>query len=176
MTNKKTTPQSTNANDCLVALKQLGKKDFGSAYEAVIVEQWKTCVETANGITEKRNSANALFITVNLALLTVITFSLDYKSMLLSVGGITICVLWIMLLDNYKRLNEVKYGIITDIEELLPLAPLKAEWERLREKGEYTGLTKVERRVPVIFLALYVVAILWPVINSISQLLQESAK
>ena len=73
-------------------LEMIEKETFSGDYESVILEQWKTCVSEANGISEKRNNANNIFITLNTALFAVITFSLDYKSILLSVIGIVICV------------------------------------------------------------------------------------
>ena len=43
-------------------LKSIDKENFNGDYEATIIEQWKTCVETANGITEKRNNSFRRFI------------------------------------------------------------------------------------------------------------------
>ena len=143
------------------------KNTYPGDYEATIVEQWKTCVETANGITEKRNAANSIFITVNVALLAVVTFSMDYGSILLSSVGIFICVLWLKLLDNYRQLNEVKYDIINEIEEFLPLAPFKTEWNRLKKKGKYKGLTMIEKALPIVFIVLYGLAILYPASKTI---------
>lgn len=151
-------------------IESVEKNIYSGDYEATIIEQWKTCVDTANGITEKRNSANSIFITVNTALFAVITFSLDYRSILLSAVGIFICTLWLKLLYNYRRLNEVKYEIINEIEELLPLAPFKAEWYRLHSRKNYTGLTKIERSLPIVFIVLYGMAILYPTLKIILQL------
>lgn len=146
-------------------LKSKAKEDFNGDYEAMIIEQWKTCVETANGITEKRNNANSIFITINTALFAVVTFSLDYKSVLLSAIGIFVCILWLKLLENYKMLNKTKYYIINEIEEMLPLSPFKAEWYRLKDEEKYTGLTKVEKIIPIVFIVLYSVALLWPLLK-----------
>ena len=152
-------------------IESLDKNTYQGDYEATIVEQWKTCVNIANGITDKRNMANSIFITVNTALFAVVTFSLDYKSMLLSMIGISICILWLKLLENYKQLNEVKYEIINEIEDMLPLAPLKTEWNRLRCQGKYTGLTKIEKALPVVFIVLYGMAMLYPLVKLILPIL-----
>lgn len=151
-------------------LKSMDKAAFESDYNSVLIEQWKTCVETANGITEKRNAANSIFITVNVALFAIITFALEYKNILLSAVGIITCILWIHLLDSYKRLNEVKYDIINEIEVLLPLSPFTAEWNRLCRYGKYSGLTKIEKVVPAVFLALYGAALAWPLLRWLSQI------
>ena len=136
-------------------------KQFDQNYDSIVIEQWKMCVESANGITEKRNSVNSIFITVNTALFSVVTFSFDYKSILLSLVGISICILWKSLIDNYKILNEVKHEIINEIENLLPLCPFDAEWKRIC-KLKYKGLTNIEKVVPIIFMFLYGITILLP--------------
>ena len=54
-------------------LKILNKEKFEG-------DQWKTWIAEANGISEKCNNANNIFITHNTALFVLITFSLHYKS------------------------------------------------------------------------------------------------
>ena len=58
-------------------LEMIEKEAFAGDYESTVLEQWKTCISEANGISEKRNNANNIFITLNTALFAVITFSLD---------------------------------------------------------------------------------------------------
>ncbi len=163
--------RATNKTKSYENLQVIEKDSFRGNYEATVIEQWKTCVETANGITEKRNTANSIFITVNTALFAVITFSLEYRSILLSAVGIFICVLWLRLLNNYRILNEVKYDIINEMEELLPLSPFKTEWARLQKGGKYTGLTKLEKALPIVFIVLYGLAILYPVLKLLLQII-----
>ena len=59
-------------------LEMIEKEAFAGDYESVVLEQWKTCIAEANGISEKRNNSNNIFITLNTALFAVITFTLDY--------------------------------------------------------------------------------------------------
>ena len=63
-------------------LEMIEKESFAGDYESVVLEQWKTCIAEANGISEKRNNSNNIFITLNTALFAVITFTLDYRSIL----------------------------------------------------------------------------------------------
>ena len=56
-------------------LESVKKEEYGDAYDSAVLEQWKTCAELANAITEKRNSANMTFITLNTAILAVNSFS-----------------------------------------------------------------------------------------------------
>ena len=148
-------------------LEMIDKEAFAGDYESVVLEQWKTCITEANGISEKRNNANNIFITLNTALFAVITFSLDYKSILLSVIGIAICILWICTINSYRKLNSAKYEIINEIELKLPLAPFTCEWDRLNNKYEYIGLTKIEKFIPWMFIILYSISILYPVIKGL---------
>lgn len=144
-------------------LNSVSREDYGEEYDAVVLEQWKTCVEMANSNTEKRTNTNNIFITINAALLAVISFSLDYKSILLSVIGIAVCAVWLNLLESYKKLSSVKYAIINEIELKLPLKPFTYEWEELTSKKQYPGLTKTEKILPRLFMLIYGISILLPV-------------
>ena len=125
----------------------------------------------ANSNTEKRNNANNLFITINSALFAVITFAWDYKSILLSIIGIVVCVLWLSSIRSYKQLSSVKYDIVNEIEKKLPLAPFTYEWEKLKLEHNYVGLTRIENVLPWLFLVLYAVAIIYPILKLILNLL-----
>ena len=172
MNEKKAITQNVTAENSLVEIKNLAKESFSGDYETTIIEQWKTCVETANSVTEKRNAANGIFITINTALFAVFSLSIYGKSTLLSLTGIAICVLWLKLLENYRQLNEAKFTVINEIEQMLPLSPFKAEWKQLNQQGEYSGLIKIEKKIPRVFIALYVVAILWPAIDWLFEFIQ----
>ena len=144
-------------------LDSVPRKNYGEEYNSTVLEQWKTCVEMANYNTEKRVSSNNIFITINAALLAVISFSLDYKSIVLSVVGFAVCVVWLYSIKSYKNLSSVKYHIVNEIELLLPLKPFTYEWETLSKKNKYVGLTKIEKALPWLFISLYIISIFVPV-------------
>lgn len=152
-------------------LESCDKKDYGEGYDAAVLEQWKTCVEMANSNTEKRNNANNLFITINSALFALITFAWDYKSILLSIIGIVVCILWLNSIRSYKQLSSVKYDIVNEIEKKLPLAPFTYEWKKLKLEHNYVGLTKIENILPWLFLTLYSISIIYPLLKSLLSLL-----
>lgn len=143
-------------------LESVKREEYGGDYNNTVLEQWKTCVEQANSNTDKRNNSNSLFITLNVALFAVVTFTWDYKSILLAVVGIIVCVLWLNMIRSYRQLSRVKYDIINEIEKKLPLAPFGHEWEKLKLEHNYIGLTTIEVVIPWLFLALYALAIIWP--------------
>lgn len=84
-------------------LESVSREDYGADYDSVVLEQWKTCVEMANSNTEKRTNSNNIFITINAALLAVVSFSMEYKSIVLSVVGIAVCVVWLYSIESYKK-------------------------------------------------------------------------
>ena len=143
-------------------LQSVDKSSYKGDYEAAVLEQWKTCVEMANSTSDKRNNSNSIYITINAALLAVISFSLDYKSILLSAVGIAVCVLWQKSIKSYKQLSSKKYHIINDIEKQLPLAPFTYEWDKLKNEDQYKGLITFEKILPVVFVIIYVISIIWP--------------
>lgn len=146
-----------------MALHSIEKTTYGEGYESVVLEQWKTCVEMANCNSEKRNNSNNIFITINVAILAVISFSIEYKSLMLSLAGMCICFLWIYTLNSYSKLSTAKYDIINEIEKQLPLSPFLYEWEKLNNKKKYIKLTTIEKIIPILFIVLYSISILVPI-------------
>ena len=139
------------------------QKNHDAEHYTTILEQWKTCVEMADSNTEKRNSSNGLFITINLALFAVVTFAWDHKSILLSLIGIVVCTLWLYSIRCYRQLSSVKYHIINEMEKKLPIKPFTDEWQELRNRHNYLGLTKIEWVLPWTFIVLYSLSVLCPI-------------
>ena len=148
-----------------IKLESVSREDYGVDYDSVVLEQWKICVEMANSNTEKRTNSNNIFITINAALLAVVSFSLDYKSIILSVVGISVCVVWLCSIESYKKLSSVKYHIVNEIEQRLPLKPFAYEWEKLNTEKKYLGLTKIEKILPWLFVLLYGISIILPILK-----------
>lgn len=146
-------------------LESVSREEYGGEYDSVVLEQWKTCVEMANSNTEKRTNSNNIFITINAALLAVVSFSLDYKSIILSVVGIAVCVVWLYSIESYKKLSSVKYHIVNEIEQRLPLKPFAYEWEKLNTEKKYLGLTKIEKILPWLFILLYGISTILPILR-----------
>ena len=142
------------------------RQEIEGNYDATVLEQWKTCVDMANSNTEKRNTANNVYITINAAILALVTFTLDYKNLLLSIVGILICVLWLKSIRSYTKLSKVKYDIVNEIERKLPLQPFTCEWKELKKSG-YTGLTKIEFALPIAFIVLFAFAIIFPLAKAV---------
>ena len=61
--------------------------------------------------------------------------------------------------------QQVQYDIVNEIENQLPLRPFSYEWEMLNHERKYLGLTKIEKVLPWLFIVMYVIAILWPLLK-----------
>lgn len=67
-----------------------------------ILAQWQTCVEMANAVSQRRDSMNNLFITLNLAMVTAISVTWDKKALFIVMAGIMFSIIWLYLIRNYK--------------------------------------------------------------------------
>jgi len=124
----------------------------------ILLEQWQTCVEMANATSQRRDTMNNIFMSLNIAIIAAVAFVWDLKSLLIMIAGIIVCILWIYLIRNYKLLNTAKFEIINSIEEKLPTAPFKSEWDILQKNEKYYDSTKLESVLPVTFICLYAAA------------------
>lgn len=125
----------------------------------VILAQWQTCVEMANSVSQRRDSMNNIFMTLNLAIITAVSITWDIKSILILVSGIVACVIWILFLRNYKLLNSEKFKVINSIENKLPVKPFNDEWDNLKKNKKYMDSTKLEKTLPITFVILYIITI-----------------
>lgn len=138
-------------------------QQYGEQYHELLLSQWTTCVEMANSNSDKRISANNFYMTINAALLALITFNADWKNCLLAIIGIVVSILWLQSISNYKALNQAKYEVINSLERELPSAPFVTEWEILEQNKRYSLLTSNEKWLPWTFVILFVIVFLLPV-------------
>lgn len=136
----------------------------------IILAQWQTCVEMADSISHRRDAMNNLFITLNLAISTAISIVWDIKSIIILLVGIIFCIVWLSLIQNFKNLNKEKFSVINELEQKLPEKPFLNEWEKLKANKSYTDGTKIEYLLPIIFISVYVVAIIAILVTHIKSL------
>lgn len=125
----------------------------------IILAQWQTCVEMANSVSQRRDTMNNIFVTLNLAIIAAISITWDLKSLFILAAGIVVCIIWILFIRNYKLLNTEKFNVINDIEKKLPVKPFNDEWKKLKSNKKYRDSTKLENTLPIMFIVLYVIAI-----------------
>lgn len=103
----------------------------------IVLAQWQTCVEMANSVSQRRDTMNNIFVTLNLATVAAISINWDVKSLFILVAGIVVSVIWLLFIRNYKLLNTEKFNVINDIEKKLPVKPFNDEWKRLEKNKKY---------------------------------------
>lgn len=118
---------------------------------------WQTCVEMANGVSQRRDTMNNLFVTLNIAVIAAVSWMWGVKTVFLCVAGLVICVVWLLYINNFKRLNTAKFRVIYDLEERLGVTPFKDEWDILKKTKHYLEGTKLERILPIAFALGYAV-------------------
>lgn len=118
---------------------------------------WQTCVEMANGVSQRRDTMNNLFVTLNIAVIAAVSWMWDVKTVFLCVAGLVICVVWLLYINNFKRLNAAKFRVIYDLEERLGVTPFKDECDILKKTKRYLEGTKLERILPIAFALGYAV-------------------
>ena len=144
----------------------LPREAYGSNYETHLLEQYKLYVQMADKISERRQTANTYFLTINTALVALLGIVWPATEKLVDVlwyviaglAGMILCYSWYRLLRSYKDLNSGKFRVVGVIEKYLPLRPYDAEWESLgRGKNSklYLPFTHIEAKIPWVFFALY---------------------
>ena len=118
---------------------------------------WQTCVEMASGVSQRRDTMNNLFVMLNIAVIAAVSWMWDVKTVFLCVAGLVICVVWLLYINNFKRLNTAKFRVIYDLEERLGVTPFKDEWDILKKTKRYLEGTKLERILPIAFALGYAV-------------------
>ena len=126
----------------------------------IILAQWQTCVEMANSISQRRDTMNNIFVTLNVAIIAAVSITWNIKSLFILIAGIVVCVIWLLFIRNYKLLNTEKFNLINSIEKNLPVQPFNDEWEKLKNNKKYTDGTKLEKTLPIMFIILYIVAVI----------------
>jgi hypothetical protein len=142
------------------------EKDYGNDYKEHLFEQYKLYVESIEKTSDRRQHANSYFITINTALISLIGLSfqikvfenLSFVKSILALVGIIVCIVFWYLIRSYKQLNTGKFDVVHKIEEHLPLALYKYEWEVLG-KGEdnkkYYPFSHIELIIPWVFGIIY---------------------
>jgi hypothetical protein len=157
--------------------------EYGEHYRDHLLEQYKLYIQTADRISERRQSANSFFLTVNTALIAFLGFVArpDVGSnpsvtshpplpwvLAVSAAGVVLCYTWYRLVRSYNGLNSGKFEVVHAIERKLPASPFEAEWEAVGKGDDpnlYLPFTHVEIRIPWVFIALYIAFAAWNVIQ-----------
>jgi hypothetical protein len=156
-----------------------GKRISESSELEYVLDQYKLYVSTAEKVSDRRNYVNTFYLTLTTSIVGVVgyvkTNNIDddkYLVIGLSICAILICIYWISLLENYRKLNSGKFKVIHEIEKRLPLNLFDYEWEKLgrgKDKKLYKKMSNVEKGIPIIFGALFLFVIFFELLGLICQ-------
>jgi len=137
------------------------------SYQDHLLDQYKVYLISAENISTRRQTANSFFVTINTALIALISYihlgnsgAMTYY-WLVSLSGIAISFMWYRLIRSYRDINSAKFQVLHQIEKRLPINPFDAEWEavgRGNNPSLYLPFTHIEVGIPWIFLILHFVA------------------
>ena len=149
-------------------LQGVPEDQYGGNYREHLVDIYKTYLEMADRISERREKANSFFLAINTALVALLAkdafASADvapkFIEVLVPITAVVLCFIWYRIIRSYRDLNSAKFKVVHEIERLLPIRPYDAEWENVgRGKNPklYLPFTHVERFVPWLFMAFHAV-------------------
>jgi len=143
------------------------KKEYGDLYQQHLFDQYKLYIDSADKISERRQTANNYFITINTLLISfvgIVSNNTKFATnnnwvVVVGITGLLICFFWYILISSYKQLNSGKFHLIHEIEDKLPLNIYKHEWSVLKEgkdRKTYYPFSHVEIHIPKVFGLIYI--------------------
>jgi ABC-type Fe3+-siderophore transport system permease subunit len=137
-------------------------------------EEYKLFIEDTARFSERRQTVTKTYITVNSAILGLITFFvkdarladwwLVIAMLPLIVAGIAVCLFWYRLLVTYKTLIDFRFEQLEEMERSEALqgchGMYNMEAERFYRKAppeQRIGFTRIEMWLPRLFMGLYAV-------------------
>ena len=147
------------------------EKEYGNDYKNHYIEQYKIYLESIEKISDRRQSANKFFLTINAVLISIIGLSFQndflkdilFFKLFIAFSGILFCIIFWFLIHAYKQLNTGKFKVLHKIESKLPLAIYEYEWEVLEEgknKKVYYPFSHIELNIPKLFGIIYFILLI----------------
>lgn len=141
---------------------------YAGSFSTDLLEQYKVYVQSAENVSARRVSSNRYILTVNAALVASYGFQsassgLTTWTIPIAVAGIIISLLMLSIIKSHRDLNTVKFKVIHEFEKHLPATPYAYEWQ-LAEEGRgksYRAVSRIERCIPVVFLVLHGMALVY---------------
>lgn len=134
----------------------MSSEDEKQSELGIILAQWEVCTGLANAFSTRRDLYNNLFVTIDVALIAGISIFTETKTILLSVAGMMISVIWILNIRYYRSVSKAKYKVILNLEKELPKAPFHDEWEQYKSKRMFIEGTHIEMILPVLFVIVFI--------------------
>jgi len=147
------------------------EKKYGNEYKSHLLEQYKLYLESIEKTSDRRQSANNYFLTVNTVLVSILALSFQadflkdifWFKLFIAVIGILFCIVFWFLIRAYRQLNTGKFNVLHKIESKLPLSLYKYEWKILgkgKDQRKYYPFSHIELLIPWAFGVVYSVLFL----------------
>ena len=132
-----------------------------------LLEIYKIHAELADRVSQRREGANRLYVSLLSVILVLLPALLRYETGIIPVWivlgiagvlGMLLSVAWYINIRSYRQLNKGKFDTLLRLEEKLAYPFFKREWELLEEgrnKSRYWRLTIVETFLPIGFFLLF---------------------
>lgn len=129
-----------------------------------MLDQYKLYVEMTDRISQRRSESNRYYLTIVTGLFAVMPIILQKQGLrqeemsalllIIAVLSILICMVWLINILSYKKINTVKFQIIQDMESHLPFQCYQKEWDYTNHRREkrYISFSEVEKWIPIIFM------------------------
>lgn len=160
MTNK----SELNKKICAVNLHKKGETEYGDKYRDHFLEQYKIAINGVDYTSKWKHLVNNYFLTIHTVILAGAGMSASrvdismpaFAHYILPIVGVCMAIAWFITVRGYNEVLEAKFSILHCIEEHLPIAIYKTEWDIL--STSYKKLhraAKVDAMVPAFFVVLY---------------------
>jgi len=141
---------------------------MNSEEKEMYFQQYKIYIEGIEKISDRRESANKYYWTINTGIILSIGYFLsldlefyDIVKILLPIsilGSFLSYIFW-LLIRSYRQMNTGKFAVVHEIEEQLPISLYKKEWIKLGEgvdKSKYYPFSHIEGLIPLVFCGIYI--------------------
>lgn len=155
--------------------------------DELIFQEYKLYSEQKENFIDRNFSTNKFY----LATFIVIIFAIIYTNnvvfmnrisatLLFSIIGISICVLWWMNIDSYNTIIKIKYSkVIEVLEEKLPVKPFTDEFTGIQEYRSkkifmFSDIQKIVSIIGAIFFFAIFISEITPIVLSLVNKLNEA--
>ena len=142
-----------------------------------LFEIYKLHAELADRISQRREGANRLYVSLQVGLVVFLAALLRFGSgdtpealVIGIVGGFgaLLSASWFVVIRSYQQLNMEKFRVLHDLEKQLPYQFFILEWDPHAEgkkSNRYWKLTHVEVTLPIIFSGMFLAIIVYSIVQ-----------
>ena len=140
---------------------------MGDTERSELLEIYRLHAELADRVSQRREGANRLYVSLLLALVLFLAALLRFGAgdvpgdvIVGTVGiiGVVLSISWLLVIRSYRQLNTGKLKALEELETRLEYPFFKCEWQLLgkgKDRGMYWRLTQAEAVLPWTFLVLF---------------------